>query len=361
MTNDNNKIENLIGKSLDYMGQLPALQSLPPFRIKQLFAWIYAKGAADFSGMTTLPRELRQRLSESHTLAQLPILETRGTSDGGTQKFLFGLADGAKVEAVMMRTQRRDTICVSTQVGCAYGCRFCATGTMGFMRNLTVFEMISQVMVIQAQLRSHGSEGHFNLVFMGMGEPLANYDGLVETIELLNADDGLAVGRRRMTVSTVGLLPEIKRLTEEAVSVRLAYSLNATTGPVRDQLMPINRTYPFRQVLPALAEYNRVTGNRVTLEYVLIGGINDTPADARRLAEFGRRYSCKINLIVLNPNAGLKFAPPTPEIVKQFHEMLLPMAPTVSIRYSKGGDIAAGCGQLVTGSRRGDGKSGQAE
>jgi 23S rRNA (adenine2503-C2)-methyltransferase len=353
MNQNSESKENLIGKSLSEMGRLPLLEPLPAFRRKQLFSWIYAKGAADFSAMSSLSQDLRKQLSDVYSISQLPVIARNCSGDGATVKFLFNLADDLEVEAVMMRTERRDTICISTQVGCAYGCEFCATGRMGIKRNLTVYEMISQVMVIQAELRRSGSEGHFNLVFMGMGEPLANYDALVQTIALLNDEDGLAVGRRRMTVSTVGLLPEIKRLAEEAVSVRLAFSLNATTNPVRDKLMPINRTYPFRQVLPALAAYAERSSNRVTLEYVLIGGLNDSAADAKRLAEYGRKYKCKIHLIVLNPNEGMGYYPPSADEVKWFYETLLPMAPTVSIRYSKGGDIAAGCGQLATGSRGG--------
>lgn len=345
---DTGKKINLIGQSPSDIATLSGLTGVPAFRSRQLVSWIYTKGAPDFESMSTLPKPLRASLAAKYCLEQLPTLARRFSDDEKTCKYLFELSDGHQVEAVMMRTEKRDTICISTQVGCAYGCRFCATGTMGYLRDLSVFEMISQVMVIQAEFRRTGSEGHFNLVFMGMGEPLANYNALIETITLLNADDGLSVGRRRMTVSTVGLLPQIRKLSREEITVRLALSLNATTNEIRDHFMPINRQYPIQRLLPAMRDYGRITGNRVTLEYVLIDGVNDSPNDARRLGGYGQNYQCKINLIVLNPVKFSDLRPPSDEAVERFFDILLQTAPTATIRYSKGSEIDAGCGQLAT-------------
>jgi 23S rRNA (adenine2503-C2)-methyltransferase len=241
-----------------------------------------------------------------------------------------------------MRDGRRATLCISSQVGCALGCAFCATGQMGFHRNLTSGEIIGQVLL--AEREAHIS----NLVFMGMGEPLANYEALVRSIRVLQDDFGPGVGRRRMTVSTVGLPGPIRRLAGEKVAVRLALSLNATENPTRSALMPVNRRHPIEEVLPALVEYRERTGNRVTFEYVLIDGVNDSLEDARRLARMARECGCKVNLIRFNPHPLTTLAPTPPARLEAFYRAMLPIAPTVTIRESRGEDILAACGQLST-------------
>lgn len=342
---------SLIGLSTDQISQLPLLKQEPAFRIRQIAAWIYAKGVDNFAEMTNLTKELRRELAAAHSLARLPILQSISSSDDTAMKLLLGLADGERIEAVLLRAEGRETICISTQVGCAHGCRFCATAAMGLKRNLTSGEIVAQVIGVRDGLLEQGGTGHFNLVFMGMGEPLANYDALTHAIAVLNEDHGLAVGRRRMTISTVGLVPQIRQLATEAVTVRLALSLNATTDADRDRIMPVNRKYPIREALAALKDYRHQTGNRTTLEYVLIRGFNDRMSDARRLAEFARSCGATINLIVLNPHELSELQAPSPAAVQTFHETLLPIAPAVTLRESKGGDIKAACGQLSTAYR----------
>jgi len=341
----------LVGLTSDEIAALPVFRGQPGFRGRQVASWIYARGVESFAVMTNLSKELRACLEESCSVARLPVSEARRSASGDAEKLLLDLPDGLQIETVVLRTPVRDTLCVSTQAGCAHGCAFCATAAMGLRRNLTPHEIVSQVLVGRDRLAAGGARGRFNLVFMGMGEPLANYDAVVQTIKVLHEDHGLAVGRRRMTVSTVGLAPEIRRLAREAVTVRLALSLNATTNEVRSRLMPINRRYPMEEALAAAAEYGRTTGQRVTLEYVLLRGVNDTADDARRLAALGHRYGCKINLIALNPHPLSDLQPPSPAAVRRFMSELLPIAPEVTLRESKGADIQAACGQLSTAYR----------
>ena len=339
---------SLVGCSAEEIAGLPVLADQPAFRGRQIASWIYRRGATEFSAMTNLSGALRARLAQAYSLERLSILSVRVSRDASAHKFLFATPEGRAIEAVWIRAPERDTICVSTQVGCAYGCRFCATGAMGWQRDLNPHEILSQVLVIRDALRRLGSLGFFNLVFMGMGEPLGNYDALVRSIRVLQDDFGLGVGRRRITVSTVGLPERIRQLAGERVAVRLALSLNATENETRSDLMPVNRRYPIEAVLPALVEYRERTGNRVTFEYVLIDGVNDSLEDARRLARMARQVRCKVNLIRFNahPLTSLRATPP--ERIQAFYREMLPIAPTVTIRESRGEDILAACGQLST-------------
>lgn len=385
---------NLVGLSTAELAELEELAGEPEFRVRQLTAWIHGRGVADFGRMSNLPKTLRHRLSETCSLDRPKVLKRTQTARGDTVKLLLELTDGQRIETVLIRAEGRDTICVSTQVGCAYGCRFCATGAMGWVRNLTPGEIVAQALLLREELalraqppeqasRVRGRPGrpgprgepasrergrpaqagprdeqaggeagrHFNLVFMGMGEPLANYAHLVRAIAVFHEDHGMAIGRRRMTVSTVGLVPRIRDLAREPVTVRLAVSLNATEDHTRADLMPIARTYPLAQLVPAVAEYGRVSGQRVSFEYVLLDGVNDRPADARRLAGFAREAGATINLIVFNTHPLSALQPSPPDQVRRFRDALLPAAPTVTLRESKGGEIRAACGQLSTAYR----------
>jgi 23S rRNA (adenine2503-C2)-methyltransferase len=276
---------------------------------------------------------------------RLPEVESvHATRDGDTHKFVLALEDGARVECVSMRTERRLTLCLSSQVGCALRCAFCATGLMGLRRHLRPEEIVAQVI---AMGDFHGWEDErFNLVFMGMGEPLHNYRGTMEAVRILHDRRGLNIGARRITISTSGLVRPMRDLAREGLALGLALSLHATTDADRSRLMPVNRRWPLADVLAAAAEYGRATGRRVTLEYTLIAGVNDREEDAERLARFARELPSKINLIPYNPVPGLDWKRPTPDAVEAFARSLFPRAPAVMVRNTLGGEIWAACGQL---------------
>jgi len=293
--------------------------------------------------MTNLPAALRRGLDGVCDLA-LPQASVLETADRQTHKFVLFLPDGARVECVSMRTPRRLTLCLSSQVGCALKCSFCATGLMGLKRNLLPGEIVAQVVAMGDF--HHWRDERFNLVFMGMGEPLANYGAVLAAIRILHDPYGLNLGVRRITVSTSGLVPQIRELAGERMPLGLAVSLHATTDALRDQLVPVNRRWPIRELLVAARDYGRETGRRVTLEYTLLAGVNDGPEDAERLAEFARELPSKINLIPYNPVPGLPWERPSPERVQEFADRLLPRAPAVTVRNTLGGEIWAACGQL---------------
>ncbi len=324
------------------------LASLPggdrPFRARQLFRWMHALGVADFAAMSSLPSSLRGALAERWRVASLrPVAESQ-SSETVTRKFVLEAVDGARIEAVRIETPKRVTLCLSSQVGCGFACGFCRTAQMGFVRHLTAAEIIDQVHWLK---RLTSLPERFNMVFMGMGEPLANYAQVIRAIDLLTHPQGLAVSPRRITVSTVGLVPEIIRLANERPRVRLAVSLTATTDELRDRLIPVNRRYPLSKLMAAVEEHARITGRRVTFEYVLLAGVNDSPADASRLARLANRVPCKLNLIPYNPTGIEDFVRPSPAAVKRFAGYLYPRTYAVTIRQSQGKDIAAACGQLA--------------
>jgi 23S rRNA (adenine2503-C2)-methyltransferase len=329
------------------------LKDLPPFRARQVAHWLYARGETGFEAMTDIALPLRQELARRYTLTTDPVVSLQRAQGDEALKFLFRLHDGRSVEAVLINAPRRRTICISSQAGCAYGCTFCATAAMGPGRNLDSREIVSQVLAVRRQMREDGLGENHNLVFMGMGEPLANLKNLIPALRLLQADAGLAVGHRRITVSTVGLPPQILELADADVKVRLAFSLNATTPETRSALMPVNRKYPFTEVFAALQEYRRRKRMRVTLEYILLQGINDSSEDAVRLAGFARDLSAKVNLIAYNPHPAAPYQPSSPEAMERFVQTMYPIAPTVTLRYSKGRDILAACGQLSTAWKEG--------
>ena len=332
------------GLSRSALGERLEGLGVPRYRADQIFTWVYQKHHRAPAAMTNLPAALRGRLGDLCDLG-LPEVETAlATADRQTRKFVLRLGDGARVECVSMRTARRLTFCLSSQVGCALGCTFCATGLMGLQRNLRAEEIVAQVV---AMGDAHGwQDDRFNLVFMGMGEPLANYRAVMDAIRILHDSLGLNLGARRITVSTSGLVPQIRALAEEALPLGLAVSLHATTDELRDRLVPVNRRWPIAELMDAAKEYGRRVGRRVTLEYTLMGGVNDRPEDADRLSRMARDLPSKINLIPYNPVPGLEWKRPSPEAVTAFAERLYPHAPAVTVRQTLGGEIWAACGQL---------------
>lgn len=313
------------------------------FRADQIFKWIYHRQADTFHEMTDLNKALRQRLATHFTIDRLETVRTEDSADG-SRKFLFRLADGELIESVLIPERGHDTLCISSQVGCAMGCRFCLTGRAGLIRNLTAAEIISQVRDVKRTMSD--PDRLTNIVFMGMGEPFANYENLMGALRVLTDNDrGLRFASRRVTVSTAGLVPAIERFGTES-PVNLAVSLNAADGKTRDLLMPVNRRYPMDRLLEACARYPLKPHRRITFEYILIKGINDSPADAERLAKLLRPVRSKINLIPFNPHEGSRFERPAPETIDAFLQVLLDRHYTAIVRKSKGQDISAACGQL---------------
>jgi 23S rRNA (adenine2503-C2)-methyltransferase len=317
---------------------------IEPYRAGQVFAWVYKRGVHDFAEMSDLGRALREKLASTYRLTPLLPSQERTSVDGTATKCLFPLADGREIEGVFLRLPSKETICFSTQVGCALACSFCVTALMGKLRNLEPGEIVGQILYLSRRYveRPQG----FNLVAMGMGEPLDNYDNLLQAIRIMKEVQGLNIGPRRITVSTSGIVPMIDRLAGEGIPLGLAISLNATTDPVRSELMPINRRYPIEDLLAAAGRYAKASGRRVTIEYVLLKGVNDSPDDARRLMKYASRFPSKINLIPFNESPYHTYAPPSPEHVDRFQRMLMAGNGTVTVRRRRGGDIFAACGQL---------------
>ncbi len=320
-----------------------------PFRARQLYRWLHQKGAASLEEMTDLPAALRRRLAGSASLATLERRDEQRSRDG-TIKWTWRTADGKLVESVYMPEPGRKTLCVSSQAGCALGCTFCLTATLGLQRNLSPGEIVDQVARANRRLCELG-EGKpprplTNLVFMGMGEPLHNYQAVKAALDILLSEDGPNFSHRHVTVSTSGLVPQMRRLGEET-EVKLAVSLNATTDAVRDRLMPVNRRWPIADLLEACRAFPMRRGRRITFEYVLLGGVNDSDEDARRLARLVRGIPAKVNLIPWNPGAGLPFTAPGPERVAAFQQILVDRQITAVVRKNRGRDISAACGQLA--------------
>ncbi len=314
----------------------------PVYRAGQAFAWIYRKGATRFGQFSDFPRELRERMEEHFAFGSMDPVDILESPDG-TRKTLFRLDDGEFVETVLIPSGERRTICASTQVGCKYGCAFCASGLGGFKRDLRPGEIVGQVL----SLRDDFEAAPTNLVFMGMGEPLDNLDGLVKAIRILNAPEGMGLAARRMTVSTSGIVPGIDRLADLGLQVNLSISLHAADDEKRGRLMPVNRKYPLAEVLSACRRYLTAGGRMITFEYVLIRGFNDTGEDAVRLARIARRLRAKVNLIPFSPVRGLPFAAPDGATCRSFLGRLREAGVAATLRQSKGGDIQAACGQLA--------------
>jgi len=347
---------DLRGLPLPVLSELLASLGEKPYRARQLFRWLHQRGAAGLDEMTDLARPLRAELSAKTRLTTLERAEER-RSDDGTIKWAFRTEDQKLVESVYLPEPERKTLCLSTQVGCAVGCTFCLTATMGLARNLTAGEIVDQVHRANRRLlelgEGEGPRPLTNLVFMGMGEPLANYPNLKLALELLLSEDGPHFSHRHVTVSTSGLVPQIARIGAET-QVKLAVSLNATTDAQRDALMPLNRRYPLAKLLAACRAFPAKNGRRITFEYVLLGGVNDSLEDARRLAGLVRGIPAKVNLIPYNENPGLSFAAPSPEAVQAFQDLLVSRNLTAVVRRSRGRDISAACGQLAREGGPGD-------
>lgn len=325
--------------------QLAESMGQPGFRGKQLLPWIYRPGVTAFSQMTDLAKSFRAVLEQTARISRFNESMIQCSRDGAV-KFAFRLADGQIIESVLLPEEDRQTLCISTQVGCAMGCRFCMTGAMGFHRNLTTAEIINQVCAVRDWTIEHKHAPLTNIVFMGMGEPLANLSNLIDSISLLTEQRGLDFSNRRITVSTCGLVPQMKQLGEQT-DVNLAVSLHAADDATRTMLMPINQRYPLADLIDACRAYRQKRRKRIMFEYTLFAGINDADADAERLAELLRPVPCKINLLAVNPIAGGQFRSPNFAKILHFQQLLRKQDYTVFIRQSRGEDIAAACGQLA--------------
>jgi 23S rRNA (adenine2503-C2)-methyltransferase len=329
---------------LHEMSALLEAEGEPGFRAKQLCHWVYKRQATDLQQMTDLPERLRQRLQERVYISTLRVLRHLQSSDG-TEKYLFGLADGNQLETVLIPADDRRTLCVSTQVGCAIGCRFCLTAQGGLVRSLRPAEIVGQVLYFQEPAKAP-SRTFTNVVFMGMGEPLDNFRGTVQALRVLTADWGLEISPRRITVSTSGLVRRLEAFSSEELKVNLAVSLNATTDAVRTQIMPINKAYPIDTLLEACRAFPLAARQRITFEYVLLAGVNDTLEDAQRLVTLLRGLRCKVNLLPFNEIPGVPYRRPSDDAVQQFQAYLLQHHLSAFIRQSRGRDISAACGQL---------------
>ncbi len=315
------------------------------YRAGQVWNWLYNQLVTDFSEMTSLSKTLRQRLEEKTRLAVPQTLARQESLTGETRKDLLALADGEQIEVVLMRYAERRSVCISTQVGCAVGCPFCATGQMGLRRDLSSGEIVAQVLHFARELAEQERQ-LTNVVLMGMGEPLLNYDASLSAIRRLMHPDGMNMGQRRFTISTVGISPGIHRLADEGLQVNLAVSLHAATDRLRDRLLPINKRYNLDSLFSAIGHYLRATNRRVTFEWVLIEGVNDTPEQATALGSRLEGMLAHINLIPLNPTAGFEEQPSSPERTEAFTQTLDRHHVPYSVRLRRGIDIQAGCGQL---------------
>ncbi|HAA77130.1 TPA: 23S rRNA (adenine(2503)-C(2))-methyltransferase RlmN [Candidatus Latescibacteria bacterium] len=315
------------------------------FRGRQIAHWMYGRGTTDFQEMTNLSLTARDELAERMSILNLGRVTTEEASDGSAIKFLFEMPDGRRIESVLMREGRRRTLCVSSQVGCPLDCSFCATGKMGLLRNLTPGEIIDQVIQARKYLTNRGDD-LTNVVMMGMGEPLLNLDAVTVATHLMNLDYGPSISNRRITVSTAGHVPGIHKLIDNGQKVMLAVSLNATTDALRDEIMPINKRWPIKDLLKAASDYQVFNGRRITFEYVLLGGVNDTVEEARALVKLLHRIPSKVNVIPWNPIDGEDYERPDERTIHAFVQAIADAQMTVTVRYSKGTEITAGCGQL---------------
>jgi 23S rRNA (adenine2503-C2)-methyltransferase len=313
-----------------------------PFHARQIVAWVYKKGVTDFDAMSDLSSDLRTRLKDNFYILSLKLIK-RFKSYDGTEKFLFALKDNNFIEAVIIPAGKRITGCISTQVGCKFACRFCASGTLGFKRNLTSLEMVEEVLYLK---NNSLDEKLTHLVFMGIGEPLDNYDFVIKAIRIINSPHTFNIGARRITISTSGIIPAIKKLSGEGLQIELSVSLHAADDKTRLRLMPINKIYPVKDLIAACREYIRKTNRQITFEYVLIKDINSGLQNALKLSKILKGLNCKVNLIPCNVIKELNIQPPEKSEILLFGDYLLKSGINVTLRRPRGEDIEAACGQL---------------
>ena len=351
--------KSLLGESLESFESEILAADFPKYRAKQVFDWIFKKRISDWDSMKNLPKAFLEWLRINYVIDPTKILLDKQSNDV-TQKFLIQLEDKRLIETVLIRAPQegvgldksRKTVCVSIQVGCAYGCKFCASGLAGFKRNLFASEVIAQLIHMsridspKLEQNSNESVSFDNIVFMGMGEPLANYNELVNVLKIMNASWGLNIGARRITVSTSGLAPEIEKLADEGLSIRLAISLHGATNEVRNQIMPINKRYPLEVLIPAIEKFREKHGRMVTLEFSLIDGVNDSIEQAKALVKIAKRLHAHVNCIPYNKVEGLEWKRPSITRQNKFVQILKDANVSVTIRREKGHSINAACGQL---------------
>ncbi|MFC1632257.1 23S rRNA (adenine(2503)-C(2))-methyltransferase RlmN [Candidatus Omnitrophota bacterium] len=314
-----------------------------PYRAQQIFVWLYQKGADNFNQMSDIPEALKDKLRQDYVIGAIELAEHLQSSDG-TEKFLFKLSKGNFIETVLIHAQRRKTVCLSTQLGCKFACSFCASGLKGFIRNLKPSEITNQILFLQHNLKRKIT----NYVFMGMGEPLDNYNNLVKALRIMNDAQGLGIGARRITISTCGIIPGIEKLKTLGLQVNLSVSLHAANNKLRDTLIPINKRYPLEELIKACEGFINQTGRMITLEYVLISNKNDSQQDASELAAIAGRLKAKVNLIPYSQISNLNLETSQRKIIGQFMKKLMQQGINVTLRESKGSDIQASCGQLAS-------------
>ena len=320
---------------------------IPAFHARQVFQWVYKREVTDFSLMSDLPARHRDLLKEKIIFPEA-LIQSRQISEDGTRKYLFSLQpSGNTIESVMIKQPTRMTLCVSSQVGCGMACAFCRTGTMGFIRNLSTSEIVQQVRGVIADAKNF-NDMFQNIVFMGMGEPLHNFDNVARALRILTHTLAYDMSAKRITVSTVGLVPAIDKFGEQKLPANLAISLNATTDEIREKIMPIDKRYPLAELIGAMKRFPTSKQKKITIEYVMLHGINDSEADLKRLSKMFHGIQVKVNLIPYNNNAGLGFETPSKDWVYHWHKTLEQKGLDVTIRWSKGRDISAACGQLAT-------------
>jgi 23S rRNA (adenine2503-C2)-methyltransferase len=335
-------MQDIVGLTYEELIKVLERWSQPRFHAQQIFSWIYKKGIIDFDKMSDLSESLRRRLKENFSICDLELAEMQESRDRA-QKFLFKLKDASFIEAVNIPMPTRMTGCISSQVGCKFACRFCASGLLGFKRNLDSSEIINEALYLRNnsfdKLLTH-------IVFMGTGEPLDNYDQVLKAIRIINSDYGLNIGARRITISTCGIIPGIQRLASEGMQIELSVSLHSADDKIRTQLMPINKTYPLKDLISACRQYWEKTNRQLTFEYVMAKGINSALPDAIKLCKILKGLDCKVNLIPANPVKKNNYGPPNKMDILLFRDRLLKSKVNVTLRQPRGQDIDAACGQL---------------
>jgi len=314
----------------------------PDYRARQIFSWLYQRAISDFNQMTNIPKTLRDKLRDNYFIGNLEPAEHLKSADG-TEKFLFKLPDGNFIETVLIYAGKRKTVCLSTQVGCKFACTFCASGKLGFTRNLAPAEIINQILFLRDNLKHDIT----NYVLMGIGEPLDNYENVSRAITIMNHPEGMAIGARRITISTCGIIPGMNKLKNLGLQVNLSVSLHATNNRLRATLMPINKRYPLEKLIKASEDFINSTGRMITLEYILIKGKNDSLRDADELASIAKRLKAKVNLVPCSSVPGTDFQSTPKKEIEKFKDRLIQRKVNATLRESKGADIQAACGQLA--------------